>query len=53
MSDEPTVAEVERHLVAGVQVPARPFGSLPLPATGTEVAQFVALRAVSCSNGPG
>ena len=29
-------------------MPPRVFGSLPLPATGAEVAQFVALRAAAC-----
>ncbi|HEX4981596.1 MAG TPA: GAF domain-containing SpoIIE family protein phosphatase [Ilumatobacteraceae bacterium] len=47
MSNEPPVASAE-HLLAGIQVPAREFGSLPLPATGTEVAQFVAMRAAAC-----
>ncbi len=48
MSEELPVVEADRHLVAGIQVPARQFGSLPLPATGTEVAQFVAMRAAAC-----
>ena len=48
MSEELPVVEADRHLIAGIQVPARLFGSLPLPATGTEVAQFVALRAAAC-----
>ncbi len=48
MSEELPVVEADRHLLAGIQVPARQFGSLPLPATGTEVAQFVAMRAAAC-----
>ena len=36
-------------MLAGVEVPPpRVFGSLSLPATGEEVAQFVALRAAAC-----
>ena len=35
-------------LVAGAKVPARVPESLPLPATGRDVAQFVATRAVAC-----
>jgi hypothetical protein len=38
----------ERDVVAGVEVPDRLPGSLPLPATGGEIAQFVALRAAAC-----
>jgi serine phosphatase RsbU (regulator of sigma subunit) len=38
----------ERDVVAGVEVPDRLPGSLALPATGREIAQFVALRAAAC-----
>ncbi len=46
MTAEPPTTE--RHLVAGIEVPAHHFGSLPLPATGPEVARFVAMRAAAC-----
>ena len=48
MSEEPPVVEAERRVLAGVAVPSRQFGTLPMPATGTEVAQFVAMRAAAC-----
>jgi hypothetical protein len=48
MSELPPVPDAGRLLLAGREVPARVFGSLPLPATGPEVAQFVALRAAAC-----
>jgi serine phosphatase RsbU (regulator of sigma subunit) len=35
-------------VLAGKGLPAQPFGSLPLPATRAEVAQFVAVRAAAC-----
>ena len=47
MSDEPSPS-AKTDLVVGVEVPARLPGSLPLPATGREVAQYVALRAAAC-----
>ena len=48
MSELPPVPDTVRLLLAGSEVPPRVFGSLPLPATGPEVAQFVALRAAAC-----
>jgi len=49
MSDEqPPVPAAAPDLVVGVEVPDRLPGSLPLPATGRELAQFVALRAAAC-----
>ena len=48
MSDEHPASAAEADLVVGVEVPARLPGSLPMPATGIEVAQFVALRAAAC-----
>jgi serine phosphatase RsbU (regulator of sigma subunit) len=48
MTDEQSLPAVEAHLVIGVQVPSRLPRSLALPATGREVAQFVALRAAAC-----
>jgi serine phosphatase RsbU (regulator of sigma subunit) len=48
MSELPPVPDTDRLLLAGSEVPPRVFGSLPLPATGLEVAQFVALRAAAC-----
>ena len=42
------MSDADRRLLAGIEVPHRAFGSLPLPATGTEVAHFVALRAAAC-----
>jgi hypothetical protein len=41
------VPEADRLVLAGVGVPAR-IGSLPLPVTGAEVAQFVGVRAAAC-----
>jgi hypothetical protein len=48
MSELAPVPDTDRLLLAGREVPPRVFGSLPLPATGPEVAQFVALRAAAC-----
>lgn len=48
MSDEQPVSAAGADLVVGVAVPARLPGSLALPATGVEVAQFVAFRAAAC-----
>jgi serine phosphatase RsbU (regulator of sigma subunit) len=48
MSEEPPMAEAGHHVIAGVAVPGPRFEPLPLPATGTEVARFVALRAAAC-----
>src|SRR6478609_7573780 len=48
MSEEQPESDSERELVAGLKVPDRLPGSLPLPATGRELAQFVALRAAAC-----
>ena len=48
MSEEQSEPGRERDLVVGVEVPDRLPGSLPLPATGREIAQFVALRAAAC-----
>src|SRR6476659_6391149 len=48
MSEEQSEYDKEGDLVAGVEVPDRLPGSLPLPATGRELAQFVALRAAAC-----
>ncbi len=48
MSDEHPASAAEADLVVGVEVPARLPGSLPMPATGIEVAEFVALRAAAC-----
>ena len=48
MSEQLPMPEAEHRLLAGIKVPARQFGSLALPATGTEVAQFVAARAAAC-----
>ena len=45
---QPPEPAEEADLVAGVKVPAALPGSLRLPATGIEVAQFVALRAAAC-----
>ena len=47
MPEEPQILDAELPLV-GSAVPARLPGALPLPATGREVAQFVALRAAAC-----
>jgi serine phosphatase RsbU (regulator of sigma subunit) len=48
MSEELPISEAERHVPAGIAVPVPHFASLPLPATGTEVAGFVARRAAAC-----
>jgi serine phosphatase RsbU (regulator of sigma subunit) len=48
MSHELPTAEVERHVIAGTAVPVHEFESLPLPATASEVAMFVAMRAAAC-----
>ena len=48
MTDQSPKAAPQVDLVVGVEVPARLPGSLPLPATGLEVAQYVALRAAAC-----
>lgn len=48
MSEPQPVSDADRRLLAGIEVAPRAFGSLPLPATGTEVAHFVALRAAAC-----
>ena len=42
------MSDADRVLLAGIEVPPRAFESLPLPATGAEVAHFVALRAGAC-----
>ena len=42
------MSDADRLLLAGIEVPPRVFESLPLPATGPEVAHFVALRAAAC-----
>ena len=47
MSEAP-VSDADRLLLAGIEVPPRAFESLRLPATGAEVAHFVALRAGAC-----
>ena len=47
MSDDTPLAE-NAELVVGVAVPSRLPGSLALPATGRDVAQYVALRAAAC-----
>ena len=48
MSEEPPVSAAVADLVVGIEVPARLPGSLALPATGSEVAQFIAVRAAAC-----
>jgi serine phosphatase RsbU (regulator of sigma subunit) len=48
MSEEEPATDPGAFVVAGAEVPARVLESLPLPATGREVAQFVALRAAAC-----
>ena len=49
MSEEqPPLSAAAADLVVGVEVPARLPGSLALPATGIEIAQFVAFRAAAC-----
>src|SRR6476659_6262670 len=48
MSEEQSEYDKEGDVVAGVEVPDRLPGSLALPATGREIAQFVALRAAAC-----
>jgi serine phosphatase RsbU (regulator of sigma subunit) len=49
MSEEqPPASAAAADLVVGVEVPARLPGSLALPATGIEIAQFVAFRAAAC-----
>ena len=47
MPEEQQILDVKLP-VAGSAVPARLPGGLPLPATGREVAQFVAMRAAAC-----
>ena len=47
-SDLPLASNPTGSCWRAVEVPPRGFGSLALPATGTEVAQFVALRAAAC-----
>ena len=46
--DDTSTPGVRRLPVAGSRVPTPFPGSLPLPATGREVAQFVAMRAAAC-----
>jgi len=49
MSEEqPPRSAVAADLAVGVEVPTRLPGSLALPATGIEIAQFVAFRAAAC-----
>ena len=48
MSEEVPATDSGFLLVAGGEVPARVPRSLPLPATGRDVAQFVAMRAATC-----
>ena len=45
---QPPESAATPDLVAGVKVPAAMPGALALPATGIEVAQFVAFRAAAC-----
>src|ERR1700730_13783795 len=47
MPEEQQILDVKLP-VAGSRVPARLPGGVPLPATGREVAQFVAMRAAAC-----
>ena len=49
MSEEqPPLSAAAADLVVGVEEPARLPGSLTLPATGIQIAQFVAFRAAAC-----
>jgi serine phosphatase RsbU (regulator of sigma subunit) len=48
MSEQTSVPDAERRLLGGSHLRTALPGPLALPATGTEVAQFVAMRAAAC-----
>ena len=48
MSEQLPLPDPDQRLLVGTEVPAVGLGPLPLPATGPEVARFVALRAAAC-----
>src|SRR5215207_6516529 len=48
MSEEEPATDSGPFVAAGAEVPARVPESLPLPATGKDVAQVVAMRAAAC-----